>query len=107
MNKTATQLKTAAVISGLLVLPLVLLEMINRRRFDESFPLFLFAVLWLLPAIFILTLLPLVRSARDSERRRHPASLLARIAVLVLLGAAWVSLMGDQMPCFLGVANCD
>ena len=107
MTRTATQLTTAAVVSGLLVFPLVLLEVINHRRYDQAFPLALFVVLWLLPAIFILTLMPLVRSSRSSNRKMHPVSVLIRIAVLVLLAVGWIGLLRDQMPCFLGVPNCD
>ena len=107
MNRIATQLKAAAIISGLLVLPLALLEVINRRRFDEPFPLPLFAILWLLPAIFVLAVMPLVRRPGTTDRKMHPAGQLLRIALLVLLAVTWTGLMGDQMPCFLGVPNCD
>jgi hypothetical protein len=36
-----------------------------------------------------------------------PVALLLRITFLALILVFWVSLVNDQMPCFLGIPNCD
>ena len=89
-----------AAIAGALVLPFGILELVNRRPFDEGFPFFLFALLWLLGAAFAGLLVPVLR-------HRRAWGLVAGVAALILIVWAWGSIVGDQMPCFLGVPNCD
>jgi len=108
MKKIATNLISAAIISLLLVLPFVILELVNRRDFPESFPIVLFGFLWLLPVAFIIILVPLVRNVRAGNRMMaNPIHLLLKIACLALIALFWGGLLNDQLPCFLGVPNCD
>ena len=89
---------TSALIGFLVVLPFIVLELINRR-FDGNFPFPLFVVMWLLSFAFVLLVRPLARPGR-----LHVA---LRVAGLILIGWVWTGLVIDQMPCFLGVPNCD
>jgi hypothetical protein len=99
----------AALMGLLLVLPLIALEAIMTSGFERyGFPLFLFTLLWIFAALFVLILAPMVRSVRaGSITAANPAILLFRVLVLALLAWAWISLVVDQMPCFLGIPNCD
>jgi hypothetical protein len=59
-----TMLKTfgsSALISFLLILPFMIMEVVNRRNFNEDFPAMLFFVLWLDLFAISLILLPIVR----------------------------------------------
>lgn len=108
MRQIFTDLRSAAIVSSLLVLPLVSLEMRRGRRFDEPFPFALFGILWLLPVIFILMLLRVGRTRWPRDvLRTHSRSLWARVGVLILVACLWISVLLDQIPCFLGVPNCD
>lgn len=108
MRETATQLRSSAIASALLVLPFVSLEAINRRRFDEGFPFPVFGILWLLAMAFILTHMPLVRIFRGGDTLPlRSANLMLRAAFLIVIAWLWVSILRDQIPCFLGVPNCD
>ena len=108
MRNFLANIKTPMVVSFLLVLPFIMLELINRRTFNDGFPVALFVILWLLPAIFILILTLIVRSARAGNNvMANPVSLLIRVVLFAILAFLWVSLLNDQMPCFLGVPNCD
>lgn len=101
-------LRAPALISTLLVLPFVVLELVNRRGFNEGFPVALFGLLWLLPLAFSLLLLPIMR--RRPEGAMTPASRLGlwtRMAAVGLIVFIWIALVADQMPCFLGRPNCD
>ena len=102
MRRNLTLLRAPTIIATLLVLPLVALELVNRRSIGEPFPFPLFVILWVLPFIFMLTLLSLLRTPRSLS-----LILLARIGVLVFVAAVWVFALVDQFPCFLGVPNCD
>jgi hypothetical protein len=97
-----------AIIGFILVFPFMILELVNRRNFPESFPIVLFGLLWLLPMLFIVTVMPIVRNVRAGNSIiANPINLLLRVAFLVLIAWMWVGILIDQMPCFLGVPNCD
>jgi hypothetical protein len=108
MQTMLTNIKLPALISFLLVLPLMVMELINRRNFNEGFPFPLFIIIWLLSVLFILAGMPIVRSARaGSNILANPILLLVRVVLMVFLAWFWVVLLIDQLPCFLGVPNCD
>lgn len=108
MKTLFTHLKFPAIISFILVLPLMILELINRRNFHEGFPLPLFGILWLLPVIFILVLTPIVRDIKMRENIMiNPTRLLLSVASLIFIAWLWFVIILDQMPCVLGVPNCD
>jgi hypothetical protein len=76
--------------------------------FHERFPIVLFGVMWLLPLSFILIMRPVVRRLRADEGGvANPPGLWPRVAVSMLIAWLWIGLVVDQMPCFLGVPNCD
>jgi hypothetical protein len=108
MQTIVTSLRIPAVISFLILLPFMILEVVNRRNFNEGFPIPLFIIMWLLPVLFILTGMPILRNARVGKSiLANPFMLLIRVVFLILLAWFWTSLLIDQMPCFLGVPNCD
>ena len=99
---------SSALISLLLILPLMIMEVVNRRNFNEDFPIGLFVMLWLLPVLFILTGMPILRNVRAGNSILvKPVILLIRVVFLILIVWFWGNLLIDQMPCFLGVPNCD
>ena len=108
MKNILINLRLPAIISSLLVLPFMILELINRRSFHEDFPFPLFGILWLLPVPFILILMLIVEKARAGKNiMANPINLLLRAASLILIAWLWIGIIRDQMPCLLGVPNCD
>ncbi|HLL77163.1 MAG TPA: hypothetical protein VK421_18060 [Pyrinomonadaceae bacterium] len=110
MNSITTDLRSAAVISFALVLPLLILEALNNTITRQNAPglALLFGVMWVLPALFVAVLLPLVRNVRAGQSVvANPVSLSLRIAFLALVAVVWTWALADQLPCFLGVPNCD
>lgn len=97
---------THAMISLVLVLPFMVLELINRRNFSTDFPVPLFGMMWLLTFSFILLLIPVARSLRNKQLKK-PLGLAARVVLLAIVASIWIRLVVDQLPCFLGVPNCD
>lgn len=103
-------LRSAAIISFLLVLPFAILETLNNTITKQNAPglILLFGVLWLLPTAFILILRPIVRTMRAGNSIwANPTKLLFRVAFLALIATIWGWGFIDQLPCFLGVPNCD
>lgn len=92
----------AALSGGALMLPFLILESMNttcsgRHLLDASA---LFAILWLLSSAAVFVLIPVI--SRSTSR-----STWLRVALAALLTLAWSAILIDQMPCFLGVPNCD
>jgi hypothetical protein len=95
-------------ISSGLVWPFFLLELVNRRTFHEAFPVVLFAFMFLHSLLIVLLLTPALRRLREAGHLRalklgHWTGL--ALGAFLILGYA--ELVVDQMPCFLGVPNCD
>ena len=106
----AADLKWAALFSFILLLPFVVLETVNNTITRQSLSglVVLFGLLSLLSVAFIVTLAPLVRSARSGQRlTSNRSSLVLRVGLLVIIGMVWGAIIFDQMPCFMGVPNCD
>lgn len=98
-----------AVIGFLTTLPFMILELVNRRNFNEDFSrIILFVMMWLLPTLFSFTVTSLVRNVRAGNNvLAKPVALVLRVVFLAFLVWLWFGLVLDQMPCFLGVPNCD
>ncbi len=108
MKDITTNLRSAATISFILVLPFMILEWVNHRNLHESFPIALFGFLWLLPMAFIVILMPIMRNVRAGNSiLANPIKLLLKVAFLALIATVWGWGFIDQLPCFLGVPNCD
>jgi hypothetical protein len=108
LTKFVSNLKWPALISAALVLPLMILEWVNRRAFHEGFPIPLFTTLWLLLVVFMLILRPILRNVRAGNRSMgNPLILALKVVILLLIAWLWISILMDQMPCFLGVPSCD
>ena len=100
--------KTPALISSVLMVPFLLLELVNGRILRDGFPVVLFGFMWFLILSFFVILIPTVRSPADANGAMQKfigPSL--RVILLILIAGMWTGLIHDQLPCFLGVPNCD
>ena len=107
--KTAAHPFRFAALAGLaLILPFAIMQVINVgvRRDDAPDLIVLFGLLWLLPALSIASGLRMLRPPPGSDT--SPRSRIVIAAVISIAATAlWGGLLADQMPCFLGVPNCD
>lgn len=109
MKNIFTNFRSPALIGLLFVVPFMIMEVVNTQNINTVFNVPLFGIMWLLPTIFILILIPIVRNLRraGNSLMANPVSLFISVIFLVLIAWMWASLLMDQMPCFLGVPNCD
>src|SRR4030095_7061132 len=108
MKNIFTNFKSPALIGLLFVVPFMIMEAVNTQNINTIFNVPLFGIMWLLPTVFILILMPIVRDVRaGNSLTAEPLSLLFSTVFLILIAFIWTSLLMDQMPCFLGVPNCD
>lgn len=108
MNNYRSKLIGAAAVSFLLVLPLMIMEVVNRRNLPEGFPVVLFITMWLMATIFGFVALSVGSSLiAEDGLRRQPVRLLLGAVFALSIAVFWSGLLVDQMPCFLGVPNCD
>jgi len=68
MQTVLTHLGPSTLIGFLLILPFMILEVVNRRNFNEDFPFMLFFVLWLNLFAVSLILLPIIRGRWTGNR---------------------------------------
>ena len=89
-----------------LVAPFAALDHTNDRATGRNSVDFavLFGLLRLLATAFAAILSSVVRGWREDG---GPVNLLFRIACLILIAAMWSGIISDQLPCFLGIPNCD
>ena len=99
---------TSLLISATLVAPFIVLQWANRRAFHEDFPFVLFTFMSLHSLLIILLLAPALRRLR-SERNLKALKLghWAGLVLSAFLTCAYANVVIDQLPCFLGVPNCD
>lgn len=102
-------LRLAALISFLLVLAFAILELFFNTitRQNALGVVVLFGLLWLLPMAFIAILAPVLQTPAGNKVRTHPLVLLLRVAFLALIAVTWLAILIDQLPCFIGLPNCD
>ena len=67
MQTILKNIGSSALISLLLILPFMSMEVVNRRNFNEDFPIFLFFILWLNLFAISLILLPILRARRTGN----------------------------------------
>jgi hypothetical protein len=103
--ETLRRVGTLMIISLALVLPFVVLELISAGL-KPNFPVLLFVVMWALTFLFILILMPIIESLR-ARNLSNPFIFLLRAVLLTAIASILVVIVFDQMPCFLGVPNCD
>lgn len=108
MKTAFPKLGLPAVVGLISVLPFVLLELVNKPHPEETFPVALFGLMWLLATVFFLLLISIVRNFGAGKNvTAHPIALVASVVCLFLIAALWGAILLDQMPCFLGIPNCD
>jgi hypothetical protein len=95
-------------ISAALVAPFIVLEGVNRRAFHDGFPFVLFTFMSL-HALFIVFLLTPALRCLQAERNLRALRLghWAGLLLGAFLGYVYAGVVIDQLPCFLGVPNCD
>ena len=95
-------------ISATLVAPFIVLQWVNRRTFHEDFPFVLFTFMSL-HSLFIVLLLTPALQRLQAERSLRALKLGHWVGLLVgaFLVYVYANVVIDQLPCFLGVPNCD
>ena len=95
-------------ISATLVAPFIVLQWVNRRAFHEDFPFVLFTFMSLHSLFIVVLLTPALRRLR-AERTLSALKLGHGVesALSAFLIFVFVDVVIDQLPCFLGVPNCD
>ena len=87
--------------SAFIVVPFIFLEAVSAGTSLARFPFALFVAMFLLAVSFSAIAAPLAGRVLRGERSLTLGSVLVRVVLL------FVSLVLDQLPCFLGVPNCD
>lgn len=98
--------KAPALLSLLLILPFMIMEVVNRRDFNEEFPFMLFTVLWLNLLTISLILTPIVQAMRTRSHETANSVSTQRSALLTKpRSAAMISIALILLPFILTWLN--
>ena len=108
-KKTTFDLALSATFGLALLIPFAVLEFVNTDGFATvGFPVSLFFSLWLLSFSFLMGVTGFIRQIRSGVAfASAPLSTVFRAAFMIAIAFMWYSVVSDQMPCFMGVPNCD
>lgn len=107
MQTILKTLGASALVGLLLILPLMIMEVVNRRNFNEEFPFMLFFVLWLNLFAISLILLPIVLGWRaGNQDGANPVSMQGNTLLANPKATAMISCALFLIPVllFLGTA---
>jgi drug/metabolite transporter (DMT)-like permease len=105
---TSKSYVTLLAISAALVAPFIVLQWVNRRAYEEEFPFLLFTFMSLHALLIVFALAPALRRLR-AQRSLRGLKLGHWVGLVLgaMLVCAYAAVVVDQLPCFLGVPNCD
>jgi hypothetical protein len=103
----ATKVKVATLVGTGIMLPFLFLEIYNRHQYSEPFPVMLFAILWFALSIAIFLLHPIIKIFQTGISDLSAINIVIRSVAIISLTVFCLMIIVDQMPCFLGVENCD
>lgn len=108
MNPRIKRILLPLLLGLLAMLPFMIMEVVNLGRIPDPFPFAIFLYLWLMFALLIMSLSAILHLAKSklNRKERFPALLLNAL-VIVFCAISIITLLVDQMPCFLGLPNCD
>ena len=89
------------------VIPFIAMEFVNGGFSRYGFPLILFVALWLVASFFFYSLSTGVNMIRFPDRPARKALGILVLSSSIFFAWFWIMVVIDQMPCFLGIANCD
>jgi hypothetical protein len=105
MTKTIAFLLSIALVSPFAVLELLNNGLHSGRALDY---VLLFGLLWAPSLAFLVTATQVLRGLRSGRPVwRSPVVFSVKLAILVLVAVAWIGIVNDQLPCFMGSVNCD
>lgn len=106
MQTILKTLGSSALISFLLILPFMIMEVVNRRNFNEDFPIMLFFVMWLNLFAISLILLPIVLGRRTANHdMANPAPTQGNTLLTNPKSAAMISVVLFLAPGILPLLN--
>ncbi len=99
---------TSASLGFITFSPFIILESVNRQKFQETFPFSLFIFGWALQSTFIFFVLQTIQMTRyDKSFKDNPMGLFLRVVGMGFILYIWGGWIIDQWPCLMGVPNCD
>ena len=67
----------------------------------------LVATLWLLFGVVVVLGWSILRRLRGEDAPLSPFAITGRVTLVLLGLGAWLGIMANQLPCVLGLPNCD
>ena len=86
--------------------PFFVLEYHYSGGYPQGVPAALFRMMWVETTLISFLTFSLVRTPFTNAARQWIVPFLLKVAAMIVIAIAWVTIVIDQMPCFLGGRGC-
>lgn len=86
--------------------PFYILEYYYSGGYPQGVPSALFRMMWVETTLFSFLAFSIYRTPFSTATRQWILPFLLKLAAMILIAVAWVTIVVDQMPCFLGGHGC-
>ena len=106
--RTSRSFGASLLMSATLVAPFIVMQSVNRSTPGEELPFALFTFMSLNALLIVLLLTPPLRHLQaERSLRALGFAHWAGLSLGIVLVFVYANVVVDQLPCFLGVPNCD
>jgi hypothetical protein len=106
MTSTGERLFYAMVIGFLATAPFYVLEYYCSNGYPRGVPAALFRMMWVETTLFAFLAFSIYRTQFKSTMGKWIIPFLLKLAAMTVIAIAWITVVIDQMPCFLGGRGC-
>lgn len=106
MNSTGARVFFSMVIGFLATAPFYVLEYYYSGGYPEGVPSALFRAMWVETTLFSFLAFSVYRTQLENATLRSIIPVVLKIVAMTIIGIAWITIVVDQMPCFLGGRGC-
>lgn len=109
MKKVFLNPKTSILIGFLITLPFMFMEFATSSNLPRSnFPIQLFIFMWIIASIFLLLINSTLETIQGKNYQKKKNYLIITIKIIFggILAYIWITIIIDQIPCFLGATGC-
>lgn len=94
------------VIGFLATAPFYALEYYYSGGYPQGVPAALFRMMWVETTLIAFLAFSVYRTSFAEPARQWIVPFLLKLAAMIVIAIAWVTIVIDQMPCFLGGRGC-
>lgn len=106
MTSTGERVFYSMVIGFVATAPFYVLEYYYSGGYPQGVPAALFRMMWVETTLISFLTFLIYRTPFANATSQWIVPFLLKLAAIVVIAIAWITIVIDQMPCFLGARGC-